>query len=489
MNPALSVQGVELSPAADHLPGPQAGFLVPQTPEGIVYVDGIGSLFLHGQVIFPAEARPHRVFKGGHAQGLSDLLGQTSIEGADPHGGLVVEHLSYDGQTSAAAGLHPPAGGALNPEVGGIAAVNLIQAVLLEKQGRSQMGDGPGKGTGGAHTDAEAVRGQAQKALPVPEISQPGGIELIDSLPLGVLSRPAAPQPVAALRHPVHFRHSAGNGQGLGKAFRIPQNPGDHQPVLLPGPDRIGPVQRPGPGEPHGIIGPEIPANALGFQPDIGRLLGDPHGALPAPLLQHRRGFRGVQPKALVFRLLRRILLNIVRQPVPAFQGAGGYGDPARRGKGGLHGAHILRVRQTGILFVRKHQHIGAHGAEGLFPLRQAQLHPPVRQHQGAALHPDQSVTGIQGAGLSGKPVKGSSRAGGEHRILIGAQILHIREPALADGGVPVQPAEPVGLLPVSGGHIQIRLHGHPPFTDNGCSWQAGEWSGSTRRRNPATGH
>ena len=248
------------------------------------------------QKIPVSESGPNGLPASQVPQGLAHFPGQGAVVNADPHGSLVKQGIAHNGQTLPAALLDPGAHGALDPEGPGVAAVDLVQAVLFEEDGGAQIGHCPGKGALAAHAHGVAVGGQAHKAIPVPEVPQLGGIELVDGFPVSPGAKAAAPQPVAALRHKVHVRHLPQHPQSPVYGDLPAQDPGDHQAVLPDLPQSVPPVQVPRPFYGHAVIEPKAPADARGGEPHIGALHRDPEARGGGPFLQHLRAGGGIQP-------------------------------------------------------------------------------------------------------------------------------------------------------------------------------------------------
>ena len=208
---------VELPPRGAHCPAGSILFrrrvlLVPEPPFGVVDQQPGLVPARHPQMqVIPGVQhtahRPAHVHQPGVVQSAADLHRQAAVPGHHAVGGKVVQHLCQ--HTHALAGLlgHAPALHAHQLIVCRAAAVELVQAVLLEEQHIAHAGGRTGKGAVTAHVHGVAVRSNAPVAVPVGGVAQ---LAAVDHVLLAV----AAPYPVCVLGHIFQPGHPPPGGNG-----------------------------------------------------------------------------------------------------------------------------------------------------------------------------------------------------------------------------------------------------------------------------------
>ena len=393
----------------------------------------------HREIVLPVCASGHSAVILILPQRLGYPLGHTAVKGIYAAAAVVVQHALH--RLKAPSAALPDAGtphrhDLVRPRRTGI---HPLDAVLLEKQGTAQIVRRPSEGAVGATGSCIAVGAAPGVAVPILEIPQLTGIDLIDGFSVHhtVL---APPQPVAALDNEVHLRHAAPHRQLLRLGHLTGDHPRHHQRAVLRRLQHMAAVDAllTASLDDHAVPGGEAHADAACRYFYIG-ILPDAPAAL-AVLPQHRYLPGGVQPQASSRRVRRRLLRD---QIVPQRRPLG----PAERQchlslclYPVLQTAVLAEVAGVDVLLVRPHDEPAAHANELFISLRQHQFRGHAADIQGVTVHPDQSILGGYAAGGLHPPCKttpGPHRQGG---IAVGGEILHLPEGAQLPSCPPIQP-------------------------------------------------
>ena len=217
---------------------------VPHSLRSIVYEQmpcAIG--MLHGNIVFVAVRTAHSIAVLLISKHIGCIRRQGAIEGTDASSGLVEQSLIYDSQTAMATLLHTTAGRVLYLEVRRVIAVYLVNAIFLEEKRVAQVGDCTGELAVSTAGCCIAVGGQAHEAVPVLEITQFAGVDLVDHISVEGSTVSASPQAVAGLNHIIHQRHLSGDCDGIGLCGDSIQDTHNYDEVITLCPDRHGAVQ------------------------------------------------------------------------------------------------------------------------------------------------------------------------------------------------------------------------------------------------------
>ena len=383
----------------------------------------------HREIVLPVCASGHGAVILILPQRLGYPLGHTAVKGIYAAAAVVVQHALH--RLKAPSAALPDAGTPHRHDLvrSRRTGIHPLDAVLLEKQGTAQIVRRPGEGAVGATGGGIAVGAAPGVAVPVLEIPQLTGIDLIDGLSVcHTVSAP--PQPVAALDNEVHLRHAAPHRHLLRLGRLTGDHPRYHQSAVLRRLQHMAAVETllPAPLDNHTVPGGEAHADAACRYLYIGILPDAP--ATLTVLPQHRRLSGGVQPQAPSRRVRRRFLRG---QIIPQCRPLG----PAERQchlslclHPVLQTAVLAEVAGVDVLLVRPHDEPVAHANELLTSLRQHQLRGHAADVQGVTVHPDQRILGGYTAGglrLPRKTTPGPHRQGG---IAVGGEVLHLPEGA-----------------------------------------------------------
>ena len=393
----------------------------------------------HGDIVHAPRGPGSGVVVDLVAQLLADGGRQSAGEGAYVAPGLIEQGLAHDGQRPPAAPLYAPCGDGHDLMGAGGGGIHPLDAILPEEQGVSQMGDGPGEYAVAAAPRGEAVGGQAHEAVPVLEVAQFAGVDLVDRLAVhqAVL---AAPHPVVALGHEVHVRHGALYRQTalLGQAA-LAHDAHHHQIVLPGGVDHVGAVHAlHAAGESldcHAVVLLEAAVDPRPGDLQIRGGNGHPHPAVGAELLEDGHlCVAGVHPHIAVGGVRRSRLGDGVVSVGLAVPVAQRHGHGAVHGHGVLHAAVVGEILGVEILLVRPDEQVGAHADELLRAVgRQPQIHGIVVIYRIGPLDHGHRVFGDQPGRGRQLPHHPARAACGQHREVLRRHVLLFVPLALPD--------------------------------------------------------
>ena len=339
--------------------------------------------------------------------------------------GLVIQGAAHHAQAFGAAWLHPLAGRHAHLEVARLAAVYLVQAVLLKKQHIPQLHCRAGKRPVAAHAHGVAVGRQPSKAVPVGRIAQLAGVNL-------VFLAAAPPQPVVALHHIVQLRGLALQRHRVGLACRFVQKAHHHNRVVRRLLQQhlavqVGPHAVQHPAHRHGVTFRQVPANAGGAYHHIGGRYRVPQLGGGAVLFQAVRVAAGTQPvfcRVLRFGFAHGIIA--VRRAVRFAQGK--VHSPVRHIllPNGIHRA----VRRVVPHPVREHDQPCPHAHKGFFAIAHIG-HGLAAVIQLPVLRPRQRRLGAQPAGVLQGIQFGARAARGHQGVALACHVFHLVKRAL----------------------------------------------------------
>ena len=215
---------VQLPPRGTHFPAGSIFFrcrvfFMPQPPLGVVDQKPRLIAARHGQMqVIPGIQHPsHRaahVHQPAVVQPAGDLGRQASVPGHHPVRRKVIQHFRQHAQAPAGLPGHTAALHAHQLIVRRAAAVELVQAVFLEKQHIPHAGGRTGERPVAAYVHGIAVRCNAVVGIPVGRVAQLAGID-------HVLLAVAAPHTVRVLRHIFQLRHPPLGAQGSSRRLAV----------------------------------------------------------------------------------------------------------------------------------------------------------------------------------------------------------------------------------------------------------------------------
>ena len=237
----------------------------------------------------------HGVFQPHIPQRQRHAGRHTAVEGihtVQPH---IEQRSIHQRRAAAAALLHAGAPQRHDLVCARRAGIHPLHAVLLKKDHAAQTRRRASKHAVGASGRRIAVGAQARKAVPVPEIPQLAGVDLVHRLSVddAVL---AAPQAVALLHHEIHVRDGALHRHCRRLAAHRPAHPRHRDPVLvrcLQGIESVYPLRLAAP-HGHAVPGGEAPSDTGGRHLGAYVLHLQPRAAVIA--LEHRLAVRRVHP-------------------------------------------------------------------------------------------------------------------------------------------------------------------------------------------------